>query len=169
MESLESRQLLSITLPTISNVALSAGTTAYVPLAGASAGQTVNYAVTVSDYSKVAPVMMPSDNQTVEMKVKINGVDQPMDFQLLDNLAPNTSAQIESLVSQGFYDGLQIYRNQSGFVIQGGNNPPTGAIKDPTSFTDSGLIAEEFKGQPDLYEAAYDSFSEMWRTVRLNE
>ena len=31
------------------------------------------------------------------------------------------------------------------------------------------LIAEEFKGQPDLYEAAYDSFSEIWRTVRLNE
>ena len=71
-----------------------------------------------------------------------------MDFQLFDNLAPKTAAAIESYVNAGFYNGLEIYRNgkdQSGnpFVIQGGNDPPTGAIK-----TDKPSMAEEFN--PDL-------------------
>ena len=48
------------------------------------------------------------------------------------------------MVLSGFYNGLSIYRNgedSSGnpFVIQGGNDPPTGAIK-----TDQASIAEEF-------------------------
>ena len=52
MEPLECRQLLSITLPTIANVSLPAGTTMFVPLAGSDSGQTVNYSVTASDYSQ---------------------------------------------------------------------------------------------------------------------
>ena len=92
--------------------------------------------------------MMPQTNKTLELKVNINGVDQTMDFQLLDNLSPETTAHIESLVESGFYNGLQIYRNGmdangNPFVIQGGNDPPTGAIK-----TDQASIAEEFN--PDL-------------------
>ena len=104
MESLEARQLLSITLPTIANVTLPAGTTVFVPLAGSSdPGQTMNYSVTVSDYSKLTPVMMPADNQSLELKVKINGVDQTMDFQMLDNLAPNTtSSRSKGWFSPGF-------------------------------------------------------------------
>ena len=61
-ETLESRQLLSITLPTISNVSLAAGATVYVPLAGSNGNNTshaVTYAVTASDYSKLSTVMMP--------------------------------------------------------------------------------------------------------------
>ena len=42
-EALESRQLLSITLPTIANVTLPAGTTMFIPLGGSDPGQTVNY------------------------------------------------------------------------------------------------------------------------------
>ncbi len=151
-ESLESRQLLSITLPSIANVSLPAGTSMYVPLNASDPGATVNYSVTASDYSKLTPVMMPESNPTLELTVNINGVDQVMDFQLLNNLAPNTVAHIESLVNSGFYDGLQIYRNgkdQNGnpFVIQGGNDPPSGAInKNPPA--DAGSIAEEFN--PDL-------------------
>ena len=110
-ESLESRQLLSITLPSIANVTMSAGTSTYVPLNGSDPGSTVSYAVTASDYSKLTPVMMPQTNPTLELTVDINGVDQVMDFQLLDNLAPDTVAHIESLVNAGFYDGLSIYRN----------------------------------------------------------
>ncbi len=88
--------------------------------------------------------MMPQTNKSLQLNVNINGVSQPMVFQLFDNLAPNTTAYIESLVESGFYDGLSIYRNgmdSSGnpFVIQGGNDPPTGAIK-----TDQSSIAEEF-------------------------
>ena len=111
METLEDRQLLSITLPTITNVTLSAGTTIFVPLAGSDPGQTVNYAVTASDYSKLTPVMMPQTNKSLQFKVNINGVDEPMDFQLFDNLAPNTTAADRELGQSGFYNGLQIYRN----------------------------------------------------------
>ena len=90
--------------------------------------------MTVSDYSKLTPVIMPQTNKSLQLNVNVNGVSQPMVFQLLDNLAPNTAAYIESLVQSGFYDGLSIYRNgmdSSGnpFVIQGGNDPPTGPIK----------------------------------------
>ena len=147
-ESLESRQLLSITLPSVANVTMAAGTAMYIPLNGSESGSTLTYSVTASDSSKLTAQITPSTNKTVEFKVKINGVDEVMDFQLLDNLAPTTAAHIESLVESGFYDGLQIYRNGkdgSGnpFVIQGGNDPPTGAIK-----TDQTSIAEEFN--PDL-------------------
>ena len=30
-------------------------------------------------------------------------------------------------------------------------------------------LENEYRGRPDLYEAAYDSFVEIWKTVRLNE
>ena len=118
MEALESRQLLSLTLP--------AGTSIFVPLNGNSSGNAANFAVTVSDYSMLTPVLMPQTNKSLQLNVNVNGVSQPMVFQLLDNLA-NTAAYIEALVQSGFYDGLSIYRNgmdSSGnpFVIQGGND-----------------------------------------------
>ncbi len=132
----------------LSDVTLNAGTTMYIPLNSTDSGQTVNYAVTASDYSKLTPTIMPSSNKTLQLNVLVNGVAETMDFQLFDNMAPNTTAQIEQLVNSGFYNGLQIYRNGkdgSGnpFVIQGGNDPPTGAIK-----TDQSSMAEEFN--PDL-------------------
>jgi len=127
---------------------MSAGTSIHIPLSGNDPGHTVNYSVTASDYSKLTPVMTPQTNKSLELKVLINGVSQTMDFRLLDNLAPLTAAHIEALVNSGFYNGLSIYRNgknSSGnpFVIQGGNDPPTGPIK-----TDQSPIAEEFN--PDL-------------------
>jgi probable HAF family extracellular repeat protein len=134
-------------LSPISDVTLSAGTTAYIPLIATSAGQTVSYAVTASDYSKVTPVLMPTSNTDVQMHVNINGADQLMTFQLFDNLSPTTAAKIEALVSSGYYDGLEIYRNWKGsdnslLCLQGGNSDPTtGPIKStPTVST----IAEEF-------------------------
>ncbi|MGA7702676.1 MAG: peptidylprolyl isomerase [Thermoguttaceae bacterium] len=142
-EALESRQLLSITLPALSNVTLPAGTTMYVPLSGTAAGQTLSYAVTASDYSQVTPVIMPASNKTLEFDVDVNGTTETMDFQLFDNLAPATTAAIEALVNSGFYNGLQIYRNATTggvtFCLQGGNDPPSGPIK-----TDAADMAEEF-------------------------
>ncbi len=117
----------------------------YIPLSGSAAsGQTVKYSVTSSDYSNLTPVIMPASNPTLQLNVDINGTTETMDFQLFNNLAPATTAAIEALVNSGFYDGLQIYRNApdgSGgtFCLQGGNDPPTGAIK-----TDQSPMAEEF-------------------------
>ncbi len=146
-EALESRCLLSVVgLGSISNVTMLAGTTMFIPLAGSESG--LNFAVTASDYSKLTPVIMPQTNQSLQLNVDINGTTETMVFQLFDNLAPATTTWIESLVNSQFYNGLQIYRNGmdgSGnpFVIQGGNDPPTGPIK-----TDQPTMAEEFN--PDL-------------------
>ncbi len=148
-EALENRCLLSaVGLGSIANVTLPAGTTMFIPLAGSEAGQTLSFAATASDSSELTPVIMPQTNKSLQLNVDINGTTETMVFQLFDNLAPATTTWIESLVNSGFYNGLQIYRNGmdgSGnpFVIQGGNDPPTGAIK-----TDQSTIAEEFN--PDL-------------------
>ena len=88
IESLESRQLLSITLPSLANETLSAGTAIYVPLAGSDPGNTISYSVTASDYSKLTTVMTPQSNNSLELTVDINGVDETMDFRLFDNLRP---------------------------------------------------------------------------------
>ena len=75
-EALESRCLLSVGLGSIANVTLPAGTTMFVPLAGSDPGQTLNFAVTASDYSKLTPVIMPQTNKTLELNVNINGIDR---------------------------------------------------------------------------------------------
>ena len=119
---------------------------------------TVSYAVTASDYSELTPVIMPQSNKSVQFNIEINGVSEPMVFQLFDNLT-NTAADIEALVKSGFYNGLEIYRNATGFVLQGGNDPPTGAIKanqpnipeefnPDLQFTTAGLLAMANEGAP---------------------
>ncbi len=135
-----------------SNVTLAAGTTMYIPLNSTDSGQTVSYAVTASDYSKLTPTMTPSTNKTVQFNLDINGVTEAMDFQLFDNLSPVTTAKIEQLVNSGYYNGLQIYRNGTdGSAIPSFSKA---AMTRPTSRTskpikaDQSPIAEEFN--PDL-------------------
>jgi peptidyl-prolyl cis-trans isomerase B (cyclophilin B) len=41
-------------------------------------------------------------------------------LELFDKDAPNTVANFEKLIGQGFYDGLNFHRVIPGFVIQGG-------------------------------------------------
>ena len=106
----------------ISNVTLPAGTSIMVALNGSDpSGKTVNFGVTTSDPTKVTPIVMPQTNKSVQFN--INGLGT-MTFQLFDNLTPNTASHIETLVNDGFYNGDYIYRAQSGFVVQGGNDPP---------------------------------------------
>lgn len=52
-----------------------------------------------------------------------------MTVDLLEDVAPKTSAQVKRLVAEGFYDGVAIYRVVDGHVIQfgdgGENDRPT--------------------------------------------
>ena len=99
-EPLESRWLLSsVGFSPIANVTLPAGTTVFVPLNANDPGKTVSFAATVSDYSKVTPVVMPQANKSLQLN--INGISQPMVFQLFDNLVPTTASHIEGLVQSG--------------------------------------------------------------------
>ncbi len=156
-ESLEQRQLLSsVGLNAISNVTLPAGTAIEVALNASDPGQTVNFGVTTSDPTKVTPIVMPQTNKSVQFNINGSGVVGTMTFQLFDNLTPNTASHIETLVNDGFYNGDYIYRAQSGFVVQGGNDVPTisnGTVTGttPVNTLPSGVpstINEEFN--PDL-------------------
>lgn len=167
-EALEPRRVLSaVGLTTVDSVTLPAGSSTFVALNGNDPGQTVNFAVTASDYSKLTPIVMPQTNKSVQFNIHGLGA---MTFQLFDNLMALTPAQtaagytnsansIEQMVQQHFYDGLLIYRagkdgNGNPFVIQGGNFNPnvTNGVFDSTKATTIKAVAPNIKEQvnPDL-------------------
>jgi cyclophilin family peptidyl-prolyl cis-trans isomerase len=151
-EDLEQRRLLStVGLNSISTVTLPAGTSVLVALNGSDSGNAVKFGVTTSDPTKVAPILMPSTNKSVTFNVNGSGIVGSMTFQLFDNLTPTTTNHIETLVNDGFYNGDYIYRAQSGFVVQGGNDPPQingGAAVNTLPSGVPSTIDEEFN--PDL-------------------
>jgi cyclophilin family peptidyl-prolyl cis-trans isomerase len=156
-EQLEDRRLLSsVGLLSINNVTMEAGTTLFVPLNGSASGQTVNFAVTASDYSNLTPTVMPASDSSLQFTVLVNNVAQTMDFQLFNQLAPNTAAAIENLVNADFYNGLEIYRNGNTgngatTLMQGGNEPPNSTFTGTSPIKTTGEpanMAEEFN--PDL-------------------
>ena len=159
-EPLENRWLLStVGLNPISNLTMSAGTAVYIPLNATDPGQTVNYAVAASDYSKLTPVITPQTNKTLQMSVEINGTTETMTFRLFDDLAPTTTAAIEALVNSSFYNtGATIYRNAkpeiSGLsVIQGGKTDDTVSsiaeeFNPDLQFTSAGILAMARQGDP---------------------
>lgn len=65
----------------------------------------------------VVLVMNPRDDVFVEMDFGDYG---KVLIEVDRNAAPITAGHFISLVEDGFYDGLTIYRGQPGFVIQGG-------------------------------------------------
>ena len=143
LEALEPRRLLSgIGLNVLSNVytganassgvTLQAGTSVLLALNTSDSGQTVKFGVATSGLltqsgqssATVAPTaaLMPSTNKTLQLTLQNLGT---VNFQLFDNLTPNTASHVEALVNSsaggGLYKGDQIYRAESGFVLQGGN------------------------------------------------
>ena len=67
---------------------------------------------------------------------------------LFEDLAPTTTARIEDLVNQGYYNGLDFFRVFDGFMSQGGrksSDPSTEQLDDELNssltFTSRGLLA----------------------------
>ena len=50
----------------------------FIPLNSTDSGQTVTYAVTTSDASKLTPTITPSSNKTLQFNVVVNGVTETM-------------------------------------------------------------------------------------------
>ncbi len=146
IETLESRQLLHApTVDVIPSYNVPIGKTVQIPIT-ASYDHSDKLTYTVTDDSKsVVGTFRAAGNSYVEMKVE--GYAQAMVFQLFDDLAPNTVAQMKSLVNAGFYDGLSFYRVIDGFVIQGGdpNGGGTGF-----SFDDEFNVNSIFSGNGQL-------------------
>jgi len=57
-------------------------------------------------------------------------------FELLDEIAPNTTANFAKLAGEGYYDGTQFHRVIAGFMIQGGD--PNTKQEDPRRFGKGG-------------------------------
>lgn len=60
-----------------------------------------------------------TNNKTVYARIKT--VHGDIVFEFLNKDAPNTSKRIQSLISNGFYNGLTFHRVIPGFVAQGGD------------------------------------------------
>lgn len=59
----------------------------------------------------------------VRMEMENGGI---VEIELYPEYAPETVANFESLVAEGFYDGLTFHRVIAGFMIQGGDPLGTG-------------------------------------------
>ena len=67
----------------------------------------------------------PTDTVTnfVQIELENGGI---MQIELYPDIAPQTVANFQKLVSEHFYDGIIFHRVDSGFVIQGGDPEGTG-------------------------------------------
>lgn len=79
----------------------------------------------------------PKENPIVTIEME-NG--SMIKIELYPSIAPQTVKNFETLISQGFYDGLIFHRVIPGFMIQGGDPNGTGMGGSPQS------IPGEFSG-----------------------
>jgi cyclophilin family peptidyl-prolyl cis-trans isomerase len=155
-EPLESRNLLSVTLPVISNQTVTAGAPLHLPLVSTGTTNPVSYTVSVDNANVAAAV--PTGN--TYLKLHVTGTDKnggavagDMVFQLFNDLAPKTVANLTSLINQtpNFYNGLTFHRIIANFMMQGGDPDGDGTggpgyqIDDEFNanlqFTSSGILA----------------------------
>ena len=161
-EELESRQLLSITLPTIGTQSLSAGAPLNLALNNTGSSGHVAYTASVTNSSLTSGTLTATvrqSNPSLKLSVSYTGstttttddISGDIVIQLFKDLAPNTVDKIMSLVNQGYYNGLTFHRIISDFMIQGGDPLGTGyggpgftfddEFTSALQFTSSGLLA----------------------------
>ena len=161
-EILESRQLLSVSLPTIANQTVSAGAPLNVALNASSTNTSDNITYTVSvSNSALAATVAPQSNPSIKMTVNdaTDGVSGTMTFQLFQDLVPTAVDQFMSLVQQGFGSNTDFYRIYPGFMIQGGDQSSTAAswddqISQSLPFTSAGILAMA-NGGPDTNSSQF--------------
>ncbi len=153
LESLESRQLLSVTLPAIADQTVLAGAPLHLALNGSSsAGNPVAYTVTTSN-SSLLRATVPTGNPSLRISVSspANAIQGDMVFQLFEDLVPETVTQITTLADRGFYNGLIFHRVIKNFMVQGGDPLGTGTggpgyqfddeFEPDLQFTSAGILA----------------------------
>ena len=149
VEQLEPRQMLTVTMNPINNVQLPGGQVTYVPLTGIdSAGQPITYTFKTTD-PNVTLSLQSTTSKTLVLNV--SGTDNTgtaftgtLELHLFEDLAPQTTAHIESLVSSGFYTGKDFFRVIDGFVAQNNGSSGTNISVEPSAeapFTSPGLLS----------------------------
>ena len=136
-EILEPRRLLSSVFTygpqqhVISDANVPIGKTIQIPLATDYDGA-VTYAIRTGART-VQAYLHPITNTFVQITVA--GYDDPMVFELFNDVAPETVRRFTGLVNSGFYNGLTFHRVINNFVIQGGSPDGTGTGR-PDSTSD---------------------------------
>lgn len=131
-EPLETRQLLSITLPTIDAQTLYAGAPLNLALQGnETSGHEITYTAAISNASLTNATVsnptltatIPTGNPSLRLTVddEANNIHGEIVIQLFEDLAPTAVASMEYLVDNDFYDGLTFHRIIADFMIQGGD------------------------------------------------
>jgi len=54
-------------------------------------------------------------------KIRLETTEGTMEFELYDDLVPETAGNFKKLVSEGFYDGVRFHRVIKDFMIQSGD------------------------------------------------
>ncbi|MFO1022092.1 MAG: peptidylprolyl isomerase [Planctomycetales bacterium] len=140
LEALEIRDLLTVSLNTLTAPDMPAGKVMYVPLTGTdSTNAAVSYDVTSSNNSVTASVV--SGGRSIKMTVtgkdsQGNTFTGDLTFRLFESLEPTTTARIIDLVNSGFYNNLTFHRIINNFMIQGGDPSGNGTGGSGTTFSD---------------------------------
>jgi len=114
---------------------------AMIPAGSIDPGRTVpvpTTAVPVNEYPLRDP--QPEQNAVVTIEMADGGI---IKMELYYDIAPNTVANMVSLVKEGYYDGVIFHRVIPGFMIQGGDPEGTGGggpgYGIPGEFDDNGF------------------------------
>jgi cyclophilin family peptidyl-prolyl cis-trans isomerase len=157
-----------VTLNPISNVQDPGDKSVLVPLTGSDdGGQAITYTATSSDPNVQVSIVSPT---SPSLQLNVSGTDSAgnafsgtLILHLFSDLAPNTVAQIESLVNSNFYNGLDFFRVIDGFMAQGAGTTSSGQDSGTTlddefnsslTFTSPGLLAMANAG-PDTADSEF--------------
>jgi large repetitive protein len=144
VETLEARHLLTggLTLGAPPAQTLLAGAPLQIPLnaVDTNSGATASFSVSSSNPSISASIPTGNPDLVLNIVHTSSGAagdssfSGAMTIELFQNLAPNTVAQIESLVNQGVYTNTSFYRIVQNFVIQAGQGgkPAAQQVNVPT-------------------------------------
>ena len=159
LEQLESREMLSVTLGSLNSIQVPGGKSVLVPLTSVdSHGGPVNYTFSSSNPAVQVSLVSPTSKSIV---MNVSGTDSSnvpftgtIVMHLFEDLAPTTTARIEQLVTQGYYNGLLFHRVLDGFVAQTGQTnggADTGQLLDTEfdsslTYTSPGLLGMASRG-----------------------
>ena len=163
LEQLEPRQMLTVTLDPLHGIQVPGGQSVLVPLTGHdSNGGALTYSFSSSDPANVTLELVSPTSKS--LKLNVSGTDKngqaftdTIVLHLFEDLTPQTTTRIKTLVGQSFYTGKQFFRVLDGFVAQ--NNGSTGTlipseIVSSLNFVSPGLLAMA-NGGPDTNDAQF--------------
>jgi cyclophilin family peptidyl-prolyl cis-trans isomerase len=144
--------MLSVSVAALPNIQVPGGQSVLAPLTGIdSNGGPITYTFQTDDSS--VPVTLSLVSPTSQsLQLQVSGTDKDgnafsvtLIFHLFEDLTPNATSQIESLVGSNFYDGSEFFRVIDGFVAQN-NTGSSGTtfgneIVSTLNFNSPGLLA----------------------------